>query len=229
MRQEQALGRVVLLPLNEDPDCDVSYSLLKFDVNDARCYDPNEEMGLRKVIAGVGLERFNNRIHALAVAFQERQSSRNRPAGAGRRLSSFSFMTGSARDKGFKSQSGLGLAVARITHQFRRLTSVEAPPAKVESMATENQNDSAVYVVESGNLDAAVTPGGGGGTGDDHKEAWSAETTSARGSGRGSAETAGAGSPALTNRISIGVINRQVTEREEKDETDRMNEVNLDV
>ena len=108
------------------------------------------KINLGKVIAGVGLERFNNRIHALAVAFQESQSSGNRPSGAGRRLSSFSFMSGSTRENGYKSRSGLGLAVARITHKFRRLASAEAPPAKIESMKTENRDYSAVHVVESG-------------------------------------------------------------------------------
>ena len=59
MRQEQALARVVLLPLNQDPDCDVSYSLLKFDVNEARCYDPNEEAKIRSCIQANGAEGFN--------------------------------------------------------------------------------------------------------------------------------------------------------------------------
>mmetsp|Transcript_60679 Transcript_60679/g.166623 ORF Transcript_60679/g.166623 Transcript_60679/m.166623 type:complete len:269 (+) Transcript_60679:3-809(+) len=216
MRQEQALTRVVLLPLNKDPDCDVSYSLLKFDVNEARCYDPNEEMGLRKVIAGVGLERFNNRIHALAVAFQESQANGNRNAsGQGRRLSSFSFNIGSTRDSGFKSRSGLGIAFSRVTQKFRRLPSANAGPRKVRST---DLDDRELTVVTSGNIDDALAANGSGrgegeGESSDRKSAWGGD--GGRG-GRGAAdraiEPAGGGSPALTSRVSIGIIHRQVTE-----------------
>ena len=36
----------------------------KFDVADARCYDPNEEVQLRHVIDELGASHFNTKIHA---------------------------------------------------------------------------------------------------------------------------------------------------------------------
>jgi len=217
MRQQQALARVVLLPLNKDPESDVSYSLLKFDVKEARCYDPNEEMGLRKVIEGVGLERFNTRIHALAHAFQEQMDRDSEQRRKSRRLSSFSFMTGSTR-QGFKSQSGLGLAVARITHNFRRLKSAQSGPARTDSSVDGAQNAG----VEEGSGRAAAESGGSSRSGSrsDRKNAWE----NGQDADGGSAELLeSGGSPALTSRISIGIINRQVTEAPPGGE--RLNEV----
>ena len=40
--------------------------LLSFDVNDAHCYDPNEEAKLRHIISAKGKENFDQRVRELA-------------------------------------------------------------------------------------------------------------------------------------------------------------------
>ena len=71
MRQEHALQRVTLCPL-DGFGSDVLADLEKFNLSDAKCYDPNEETRLRKVISAVGEERFNVRIRALAKSCRTR-------------------------------------------------------------------------------------------------------------------------------------------------------------
>ncbi len=46
--------------------CSPLADLSRFDVANARCFDPNEEARLRVVIAAMGAERFNSRIRSLA-------------------------------------------------------------------------------------------------------------------------------------------------------------------
>lgn len=70
---QQALKRMILVPLEAD-DSSFSHRLLHFNVDDARCYDPNEETQLRRVIDGIGSTAFNGRIHALGREL-ERQAS----------------------------------------------------------------------------------------------------------------------------------------------------------
>ena len=63
-------------------------SLLHFKVGDAHCYDPNEELRLRQIIAAVGEQRFNERIRnaAAQVASRrgpQRHGSKVRPSDIG--------------------------------------------------------------------------------------------------------------------------------------------------
>jgi hypothetical protein len=54
---------------------DVFCQLNEFDVSNAHCFDPNEESKLMTVIEAVGAERFNRKIHELALACQGRGRS----------------------------------------------------------------------------------------------------------------------------------------------------------
>ncbi len=51
--------------------------LLNFDVDDAHCYDPNEESKLRMVIEAVSSERFNRNVRELAAACQPQRIGSN--------------------------------------------------------------------------------------------------------------------------------------------------------
>mmetsp|Transcript_25986 Transcript_25986/g.57346 ORF Transcript_25986/g.57346 Transcript_25986/m.57346 type:complete len:686 (-) Transcript_25986:208-2265(-) len=64
-REELAAERVVILPLHRGDD--IFSQLANFKLDDAHCYDPNEEIRLRQVIHGVGVDRFNQGIRALAA------------------------------------------------------------------------------------------------------------------------------------------------------------------
>ena len=58
----------MLRPIQTDGDTvDVLQQLERFDVGDARCYDPNEEARIRRVIDAVGVDSFNTRIRNLAT------------------------------------------------------------------------------------------------------------------------------------------------------------------
>jgi hypothetical protein len=69
---------VEILLLDSDGDdinkignpCPSWSQLLAFDVDEAHCYDPNEESKLRMVIEAVGSERFNRNVRDLASACQ---------------------------------------------------------------------------------------------------------------------------------------------------------------
>jgi len=67
MRQDLAMERVVLVPMNS-ADCDVMKKLANFTIANAHCYDPNEENRLRKVISAVGEARFVKQVRELATA-----------------------------------------------------------------------------------------------------------------------------------------------------------------
>ena len=73
MSMEVALDKVVLLPIDstafgERHEIGSLEKLKTFDVADARCYDPNEEEVLRRIIGTVGDGHFNDRIRELGKA-----------------------------------------------------------------------------------------------------------------------------------------------------------------
>ena len=85
MQENEAISRVHLCQLGNKADDvmsavidDVMSELLVFDVSKAHCYDPNEENKLMKVIAGVGIARFHERIRNLAKLYIESQQT-NKP------------------------------------------------------------------------------------------------------------------------------------------------------
>lgn len=75
---KQVHGRIDILPLDEGHDTDCLVCLEEFDVQNAHCYDPNEENRLRQVIDIVGEEQFNNRIRSLASALRKELAPQNR-------------------------------------------------------------------------------------------------------------------------------------------------------
>ena len=56
-------------------------TLLKFDVANARCYNPNEEARLLEIINGAGEGVFNTRIRELAAVCRKAQKSKRKLAG----------------------------------------------------------------------------------------------------------------------------------------------------
>jgi len=74
MPEEQALERVVLMPLGEEPLMDILYEFTAFDINEARCYDPNEQFKIMNVIGAVGVNRFNDKIRKLATSCEQKVS-----------------------------------------------------------------------------------------------------------------------------------------------------------
>jgi hypothetical protein len=70
--EEDAVKRIVLIPIESEGVTRESIleSMATFNLDDAHCYDPNEEIKLRGVMAAVGEERFVARIRSLAGKFQ---------------------------------------------------------------------------------------------------------------------------------------------------------------
>merc|ERR1712083_1174571 len=63
-----ALQKVVLRTIDPEGNSSSMDALKTFDIRDAHCYDPNEEARLHTVVEGIGVDRFNGRIRALAEA-----------------------------------------------------------------------------------------------------------------------------------------------------------------
>jgi len=69
-RPEQAAERALVVPLS--PDSDAHDRLESFDSLKAHCFDPNEELRLRRVITAVSADNFNNRIRTWAAKVRKR-------------------------------------------------------------------------------------------------------------------------------------------------------------
>eukprot|EP00960_Hanusia_phi_P041700 755126-Hanusia_phi.AAC.2 len=67
--EEGVLSRICVLPVQKNQDTLVMERLQEFHISIARCYDPNEEAKLLKVIDAVGLDKFHEQVHKLARAF----------------------------------------------------------------------------------------------------------------------------------------------------------------
>jgi hypothetical protein len=77
---QDALDKLELAPV-EDPDEGVTLetileSLANFKLSSARCFDPNEEARLRRVLSAFGERRFEARIRALAPKLRESEARR---------------------------------------------------------------------------------------------------------------------------------------------------------
>lgn len=70
---DQALERLHVVPLNAPGSVDSIRQLTDFCVDEAHCYDPNEERRLKHVIEGLGKGRFNQRVRELGAACLEAQ------------------------------------------------------------------------------------------------------------------------------------------------------------
>merc|ERR1712159_476772 len=67
-RLEQAVERLCIVSLDvADAQGSVAQKLPRFEVRDARCFDPNEEARLRQIIASFGDDAFNERIRTLGA------------------------------------------------------------------------------------------------------------------------------------------------------------------
>jgi len=70
---EMALKQMVVLALSES----ALQQLTVFDCSTARCYNPNEEFRLRRVIEAIGKQRFEIKIRALGQLLLDREMSRD--------------------------------------------------------------------------------------------------------------------------------------------------------
>ena len=87
--EENAVSRIELVPIEADGVTRESIldNMAHFKLGDAHCYDPNEEIKLRAVMAEVGEEKFVGRIRALAGKIRERDVEK--AAGGGSLVRSF--------------------------------------------------------------------------------------------------------------------------------------------
>ena len=89
-KDEAAAERIELVPMEADGVTRESIleSMSNFKLEDAHCYDPNEEIKLRSVMADVGEEKFVARIRALAdrIRAKDEAEAARGEGGAGRTL-----------------------------------------------------------------------------------------------------------------------------------------------
>jgi len=79
-REQQALERIKLVPLKTEGNSPVWECLAQFDVDSARCYDPNEQTKLLRAIGSIGKDSFNAKIRGLGSAMKERFDDRSSQA-----------------------------------------------------------------------------------------------------------------------------------------------------
>ena len=67
VEMESVLDKVSMVSLDKDStETSRMVELIYFKVENAKCYDPNEELKLNKVISAVGVEKFHDKIRTLA-------------------------------------------------------------------------------------------------------------------------------------------------------------------
>lgn len=76
---EAAVRRIQFRSLTDATLSECRARLVSFNVADAHCYDPNEERRLREIIAALGEDGFNARIHALGDECGHRELPPSRP------------------------------------------------------------------------------------------------------------------------------------------------------
>ena len=83
--EEDALSRIELVPIEADGMTTESIltNMAKFKLEDAHCYDPNEEIKLRGVMAAVGEEQFVSRIRSLSGKIRARDAAKTRRSHGG--------------------------------------------------------------------------------------------------------------------------------------------------
>ena len=81
--EEDAVARIELVPIEADgvTRASILESMAHFKLADAHCYDPNEEIKLRGVMAAVGEEKFVGRIRSLAGKIRARDLKEKAPGG----------------------------------------------------------------------------------------------------------------------------------------------------
>ena len=101
--EENAVSRIELVPIEADGVTRESIldNMANFKLDDAHCYDPNEEIKLRAVMAEVGEEKFVGRIRALAGKIRARDAEK--AAGGGSFNSPGSLVRSFTRSISFKS------------------------------------------------------------------------------------------------------------------------------
>ena len=82
--EENAVSRIELVPIEADGVTRESIlaNMAHFKLDDAHCYDPNEEIKLRAVMKEVGEEKFVGRIRALAGKIRAQDAERARGRGS---------------------------------------------------------------------------------------------------------------------------------------------------
>mmetsp|Transcript_19567 Transcript_19567/g.34546 ORF Transcript_19567/g.34546 Transcript_19567/m.34546 type:complete len:699 (+) Transcript_19567:22-2118(+) len=78
--EQETMNRVDFIAVEDEDGSEeaIINDMKTFDVLDAKCYDPNEERKLRRVIDKIGVEKFNARIRNLGSAVEEKQKKAKR-------------------------------------------------------------------------------------------------------------------------------------------------------
>ena len=86
--EENAVSRIELVPIEADGVTRESIldNMAEFKLDDAHCYDPNEEIKLRAVMKEVGEEKFVGRIRALAGKIRAQDEERARARSSPERI-----------------------------------------------------------------------------------------------------------------------------------------------
>lgn len=80
--EEYLMSRLIVLPLDvpisqwgetNAPQSQALESLLRFDIKDAHCYDPNDELRLKSIIECVGLQDFHEKFHRMTAGIISRR------------------------------------------------------------------------------------------------------------------------------------------------------------
>lgn len=74
-REDISVDRIEVLPVGNYGFKETIQMLKNFDLDEAHCFDPNEEMKLRKIIYEVGEDRFCRCIKNLALKLELNSSS----------------------------------------------------------------------------------------------------------------------------------------------------------
>ena len=152
MRQDLAMERVVLVPMNS-PDCNVMENLSNFSIANAHCYDPNEENRLRKVISAVGEARFVKQVRDLATAM----ASRSAAEASARPRSTHIFSSHSSSQGIIESMTSM---TTSITHAYSA-GQLTAPLKKAGDFLTKAS--SLEMAGSFGEFDKSMSGGGNGG------------------------------------------------------------------
>ena len=145
--EETALSRVVLVPIEEEGVTRASIldSLANFRLEDANCFDPNEELKLRMVMQAIGEKEFVERIRSLADLIRKDDG---KAVSLGRRLKSMTSFTARKSSSGSKTRLSLRTAQEEGNQD-------EATDASGSEPAKEDASDVASEAARG----ASVVPG----------------------------------------------------------------------
>jgi len=144
MDEDRALERLRFICYAKDGNNSVLQRLMEFKASQARCYDPNEEAKLFKIIRAVGEERFNDIIRRLARSMQQQQMEAPYRSATGRRLTralTYYVVGGSSDDGPRNSWRNSCTDSSPVSRGGRRMSTFENMFALATSMFDRVQSN----------------------------------------------------------------------------------------